>query len=136
MGLRNNFLRLMDQYSDVYDLVFKTKDFKNSFSDLIRKDIPECIKREISLPDDIYKIKVFMEHYRQLGVEAFIFLDNNSGDGTKEFLCQQEDVILYTSDQQYSSARRVAWINRLLAIYGQDRWCLVVDSDELVTYVD
>lgn len=57
MGLRNNFLRLMDQYSDVYDLVFKTKDFKNSFSDLIRKDIPECIKREISLPDDIYKIK-------------------------------------------------------------------------------
>lgn len=86
--------------------------------------------------NDIYKIKVFMEHYRQLGVEAFIFLDNNSGDGTKEFLCQQEDVILYTSDQQYSSARRVAWINRLLAIYGQDRWCLVVDSDELVTYVD
>ncbi len=57
MGLRSNFLRLMDQYGDVFDLVFKTKDFKNSFSDLIRKDIPECIKREISLPDDIYKIK-------------------------------------------------------------------------------
>lgn len=85
--------------------------------------------------NDIHKIQTFMEHYRCLGIEMFIFLDNNSDDGTNEFLRQQEDVILYISDQQYSSARRVAWINRLLAIYGHNRWCLVVDSDELATYV-
>lgn len=87
------------------------------------------------IKNEIYRIKAFMEHYRNLGIEAFVFLDNHSDDGTAEFLLQQEDVILYTSSQQYSSARRVAWLNRLMAIYGQNRWCLVVDSDEFVTYI-
>lgn len=87
------------------------------------------------IKNDIYKISHFMDYYRNLGVEVFIFLDNASDDGTKEFLCRQKDAIVYNSDQQYSSERRVAWINRLLARYGQNRWCLVVDSDELVTYI-
>lgn len=98
---------------------------KNSYAPILF-----CVIR-----NEIYRVKVFMKHYRNLGIEAFVFLDNNSDDGTAEFLRQQEDVILYTSSQQYSSARRVAWLNRLMAIYGQNRWCLVVDSDEFVTYI-
>lgn len=85
--------------------------------------------------NDIKKCELFLEHYRKLGIEVFIFLDNHSDDGTKEFLCEQKDAIVYNSDQQYSSARRVAWLNRLLAVYGQNRWCLIVDSDELVSYI-
>lgn len=87
------------------------------------------------IKNDFSKIHQFMEHYRKLGVEVFVFLDNDSNDGTKEFLCQQKDAVVYYSNQQYSSARRVAWLNRLLAIYGENKWCLIVDSDELITYM-
>lgn len=57
MELKNNFLKLMTEYKDAYDVVSKTKRYKNPLSDLIRKDIPECIKRKILLPDDIYRVK-------------------------------------------------------------------------------
>ena len=87
------------------------------------------------IKNDFEKLPTFMEHYRRLGVEVFVFLDNCSTDGTREYLCTQKDVIVYSSEQEYSSVRRVAWINRLLAIYGCDRWCMVVDSDELVTFI-
>ena len=87
------------------------------------------------IKNDYKKIKQFMTHYRKLGVEVFVFLDNCSTDGTMEFLCNQRDTIVYSSNQEYSSARRVAWINRLLAMYGENRWCIVVDSDELLTYI-
>lgn len=87
------------------------------------------------IKNDICKIKDFMKHYRGLGIEAFVFLDNNSKDGTQEYLCQQKDTIVYQSTEEYSSARRVAWLNRLLAIYGHNKWCLVVDSDELITFI-
>lgn len=87
------------------------------------------------IKNEINKIESFMEHYRKLGIEKFVFLDNLSTDGTTEYLCAQEDTIVYSSEQEYSSARRVAWINRLLALHGINRWCMIVDSDELVTYV-
>lgn len=87
------------------------------------------------IKNDLKKIEHFMNHYRKLGVEVFVFLDNSSTDGTTEYLCRQKDTIVYSSSQEYSSARRVAWINRLLAIYGENRWCLVVDSDELVDFI-
>lgn len=87
------------------------------------------------LKDEINKIESFLKHYRKIGVEVFIFLDNNSTDGTGEYLCSQKDAIVYSTKQQYSSARRVAWINMLLAIYGNNKWCLVVDADELVDYI-
>ena len=107
---------------------------KISHNKIIRKNkyapILVCV-----LKDEINKIEGFLNHYRKIGVEVFIFLDNNSTDGTREYLCNQKDAIVYSSKQQYSSARRVAWINMLLAIYGKNRWCLVVDADELVDYI-
>ena len=88
------------------------------------------------IKNDVDKIQKFMQHYRKLGVECFVFLDNNSTDGTREYLCNQKDAIVFLCTEEYSSARRVAWLNRLLAVYGDNQWCLVVDSDELITYID
>lgn len=85
--------------------------------------------------NDISRIKKFMEYYRKLGVEQFIFVDNDSTDGTFEFLCNQNDVIIYRSKQKYSSTRRIAWINKILSIYGTGNWYLVVDSDEFISYI-
>ncbi|MCH5259075.1 MAG: glycosyltransferase family 2 protein [Lachnospiraceae bacterium] len=107
---------------------------KISHNKIIRKNkyapILICV-----LKDEINKIESFLNHYRKIGVEVFIFLDNNSTDGTGEYLCRQKDAIVYSTKQQFGSVRKVAWINMLLAIYGNNRWCLVVDSDELVDYI-
>lgn len=85
--------------------------------------------------NDISRIKKFMDYYRSLGIEQFIFVDNDSTDGTFELLCDQSDAIIYRSKQKYSSTRRIAWINKILSIYGIGKWYLVVDSDEFITYI-
>lgn len=88
------------------------------------------------IKNDVDKLKYFFEHYRKKGIEVFVFLDNHSTDGTLEYLLQQKDTIVFESAQEYTSARRVAWINRMVGMYGENEWCLVVDSDELVDYID
>lgn len=84
--------------------------------------------------DDLLKIKKFIEHYRNLGIKHFAFVDNNSEDGTFEFLMCQEDCDIYRCSQKYSSIRRVVWLNKLISIYGGKCWYVMVDSDEFIFY--
>lgn len=86
--------------------------------------------------NDLIKLKRFIEHYRKLGIDKFIILDNNSNDGTVDYLLKQKDVVLMQIKTSYSSSRRVAWINRIIAHYGYNRWYCVVDSDEFLDYND
>jgi len=88
------------------------------------------------IKNDIKRLKIFLEHYRKLGVNQFAFLDDKSTDGTKDFLLSQKDVELFASSQIFFTERKEAWINRILAYYGFNRWYLVVDSDELLVYDD
>lgn len=86
--------------------------------------------------DDILKLKKFIDHHRRLGIDKFVILDNNSTDGTIEYLLKQKDVVLLRTKTVYSSIRRIAWINRIIAHYGYNRWYYVADSDELLVYED
>lgn len=87
------------------------------------------------IKNDIGKIELFFKHYRKLGIEMFVFVDNMSTDGTREFICKQKDAVCYSANQEYSSERRVAWINRVIAEWGEKKWYLVVDSDEFLNYI-
>lgn len=87
------------------------------------------------IKNDIVRIPGFLAHYRNLGIKNFVFLDNMSTDGTREYLCGQKDTTVFVCAHEYRSERRVAWINRMIAEIGDDRWYLVVDSDEFVSYV-
>ena len=87
------------------------------------------------IKNDMGKLVQFMEHYRKLGITKFIFLDNMSTDGTYEYLLKQEDTVVYRCQNSYLSSRRIAWINRIIAEYGIDKWYMVVDSDEFFTYL-
>lgn len=79
----------------------------------------------------------FLAHYRKLGVESFVFVDNQSTDGTTEFLRAQPDVTLYWTPDRYSQSNcGTEWVNTLITLHGQDRWCLSVDADELLTFRD
>ena len=85
--------------------------------------------------NDLYRMQKLVAHYRSLGITHFAILDNDSADGTREFLMQQNDVHVFFTDTPYTTNRREAWVNRLVAHYGFDRWYINVDSDELLTYL-
>lgn len=85
--------------------------------------------------NELQRMQLFYKHYRNLGILQFIVLDNGSTDGTLEFLMQQQDTKIYQTLEPYQTQRKEAWIQRILAQNGYDKWYIVVDADELLDYV-
>jgi glycosyltransferase involved in cell wall biosynthesis len=80
-------------------------------------------------------LPTFLDHYRKLGVDRFVIIDNNSTDGTREILWNEGDVSLYFSKQKFTAALRGRqWIDFLARRHALDRWIIVVDADEMLTY--
>lgn len=84
--------------------------------------------------DERHRLADFLRHYRSLGVGGFVCVDNGSTDGSQAFLAAQPDVDLWSTDEVFSPLEKHAWINRLIDIYGRERWYLLVDADEQVVY--
>ncbi len=81
------------------------------------------------------RLPAFLRHYRRLGVRRFFIVDNASSDGSVEYLRQQPDVYVFTTEGSLCAARAgTEWLNPLLAKYGVGRWCVTVDVDELLRY--
>lgn len=81
------------------------------------------------------RLPYFLNYYRDLGVDHFLFVDNGSDDGTGDFLAQQTDVSLWQTDGSYAGATfGVDWQNGLLRRYGNGHWTLMVDPDEFLVY--
>ncbi len=78
-----------------------------------------------------------LDYYRRLGVCRFFVVDNDSADGAREWLSAQPDVYLWHTRAAFGAARcGTDWTEALLRTYGEGRWCLVVDADELLVYPD
>ena len=86
--------------------------------------------------DDLVRIKRFVEYHRSIGFRYFAIIDNGSADESIWWLLEQSDVFLFRTTEPYTSAHRDAWINRILAYFGDKRWYAVLDADELLTYED
>jgi hypothetical protein len=85
--------------------------------------------------NEIVRLPFFLEHYRKLGVDHFLFVDNGSDDGTAEYLSHQPDVSLWTTKHSYRLARfGMDWLGWLQWQFGNGHWCLTVDADELLVY--
>ncbi|MFO6465079.1 glycosyltransferase family 2 protein [Jannaschia sp. KMU-145] len=81
------------------------------------------------------RLPYFLEYYRALGIDHFIFVDNGSDDGTAEYLAAQEDVSVWTTKASYAGAKfGVDWLNGLQRRFGHRHWCLTVDVDEFLVY--
>ena len=79
------------------------------------------------------RLGAFLEHYRALGVEAFLIADNLSSDGTREALAAEPDVSVFSVDTDYAqSSYGVLWQQALLAHYRLDKWSLIADADEFI----
>jgi hypothetical protein len=88
--------------------------------------------------DELFHLPAFFDHYRKLGVEQFIMLDDKSLDGTGEFLRDQPDCLVLNAQQGFGdilpSGQRagVMWKSLIPQTFCKDRWAFYVDADELV----
>ncbi|CUH39922.1 hypothetical protein JSE7799_02650 [Jannaschia seosinensis] len=81
------------------------------------------------------RLPYFLDYYRARGVGHFFFVDNDSDDGTREFLADQPDVSLWTTRHSYAGAAfGVDWLNWLMRRHAHGHWCLTVDADEFLVY--
>jgi glycosyltransferase involved in cell wall biosynthesis len=82
-----------------------------------------------------HRLPFFLFHHRQLGVGHFLFVDNGSDDGTADYLSNQDDVSLWTTQHSYRLSRFGAdWLAWLQIKYGHGKWCLTLDADEIFIY--
>jgi len=85
--------------------------------------------------NELSRLPHFLSYYRSKGVSKFFFIDNNSDDGTAQFLLSQSDAYVFKTNESFSRARGGAtWWEILLRKYGDNKWCLVIDIDEILVY--
>jgi Glycosyl transferase family 2 len=96
--------------------------------------------------DEMFFLDAFLAHYRQLGVEQFLFLDDSSADGTREFLSDQADCLVLTSDLGFGdqvaagngngrvrTTRAGTLLKRIIPQkYLKNKYALYVDADEFL----
>ena len=88
-----------------------------------------------TLRNERIRLPWFLQYYRDLGIGHFFFVDNDSDDGSREYLAAQPDVSLWTTDSSYKNSRfGMDWLTALLRRYGHGHWCLTVDVDEFLIY--
>ena len=121
------------------------------FDDLVpvgrRLEDPDAMTLVTFLRDEMYFLPAFLAHYRRQGIERFVIVDDRSGDGGRELLLDQPDVMVLGTRWRYgevgplkpvrpekrrSARAKDAWLNLLSARYGLDRWLVRADLDEFI----
>ncbi|MEM9523604.1 MAG: glycosyltransferase family 2 protein, partial [Pseudomonadota bacterium] len=112
-------------------------------------DLPEtAVTLCAILRNEMYFLEAFLAHYRRLGIERFVLLNDRSDDGSRALLMAQPDVTLVESGWHYGDevtlSGRLAqaipsgrilyiWRGLLQQIFAPGRWAVQVDLDEFVT---
>jgi hypothetical protein len=111
-----------------------------------RRELRSVINRtELIRPSDLLlfatlrneeiRLPFFLKYYRDLGINHFLIVDNDSDDGSREFLAEQPDVSVWSTRASYKRARfGVDWLNWLQRKYTHGHWALTVDPDEFLVY--
>lgn len=85
--------------------------------------------------NEVDRLPYFLDYYRKAGVSRFFIIDNNSTDGTQQYLLSQPDCHVFHTANSFREANcGIAWTKTLLDMYGTGQWCLLVDADELLVY--
>lgn len=96
---------------------------------------PDSILCFVTQRNEMVRLPFFFDYYRRLGIDHFLFVDNDSTDGSRDYLAAQPDVSLWLARGSYKAARfGMDWLQWLLFRYGAGHWCLTVDPDELLVY--
>ena len=137
---KRSMLAMLKEYASTgyrFNVMQTVYSFANSKIEVVRKSSP-CAEENpivvLCIKNDLKRIQMLVDHYRNLGVEKFAFMDNGSDDGTFEWLIDQSDIDLFRCYEPYRTYVKEGWINRIVSHYGFDRWYIVTDSDELLVF--
>lgn len=106
----------------------------------LRHDRTENIKPNdillfLTVRNEHVRLPFFFDYYRKIGVNHFLVVDNNSDDGTAEYLEKQQDISVWHTTASYKHARfGMDWLNALLRRYGRNHWTITVDADEFFVF--
>jgi glycosyltransferase involved in cell wall biosynthesis len=97
-------------------------------------DVVDCkIVAVVLVFNELLRLPAFLDHYRNIGVEKFIFVDNMSTDGTDKYLHSQNDVELIIATAEFKSYKSKG--RELLAdVFLDGKWVIFPDADELLVY--
>ncbi|TMV07166.1 glycosyltransferase family 2 protein [Ruegeria sediminis] len=96
---------------------------------------PDDILLTSTVRNEKIRLPYFLKYYRDLGVNHFLFIDNDSDDGTLEYLAAQPGVSVWRTGHSYKKATYgVDWTNYLLRRHAHGHWVLTVDPDEFFVY--
>ncbi|GAA3858081.1 glycosyltransferase family 2 protein [Celeribacter arenosi] len=96
---------------------------------------PDDVLLVCTLRNERIRLPYFMSYYRKLGVSHFLFIDNDSDDGSREYLTGQQDVTLWHTTASYKKARfGVHWVNWIARKHCHGHWTLTVDPDEFFIF--
>ena len=118
-------------------LEYKWKVFRTRFiyERIDKNPIPKN-KKEIRLfviaRNESLRLPFFLKYYFEKGVTRIFLIDNNSTDNTREIALDYPNVHVFKIDESFKNSWN--WMEFFLNRFGKDRWCLVVDIDELFSY--
>ncbi|WP_108483905.1 glycosyltransferase family 2 protein [Oceaniglobus ichthyenteri] len=83
--------------------------------------------------NEALRLPYFIQHHRDLGVDHFLFVDNDSTDGTADLLTRQPDASVWQTTGSYKKSRfGMDWLGWLQLRHGHGHWCLTLDADEIL----
>ena len=88
-----------------------------------------------TVQDEAERLPFFLDYYERLGVDRFLFVDNDSHDATRQLLLDRPNVHVWASGMRYWRANYgMAWLDVILYAHGRGHWCVIVDTDEHLWY--
>lgn len=103
--------------------------------DRTRAIAPGAILCVACIRNERRRLPHWLEHYRRLGIDHFLIVDNDSDDGGTALLADQNDVSLWSTGHSYRLSRfGLDWLTWLMIRFAHGHWCLTVDADELLIY--
>ncbi|KZL22047.1 hypothetical protein PsAD2_00072 [Pseudovibrio axinellae] len=104
------------------------------FDDFPELNLPEDgLYLIVQLRNELLRLPFFLKHYRSIGVQHFLIIDNASTDGTSAFLEAQSDVTRFASSKAFKDCKAL-WPRALLNRYCMGHWVFLVDADEQFVY--
>ncbi len=96
---------------------------------------PGHVLAAMTVRNEIDRLPYFLQHHRRMGINHFLIVDNDSTDGTHDYLAGQPDVSLWRTAHSYRQSRfGMDWLTYIQGRYAHGYWCLTLDADEIFTF--
>jgi Glycosyl transferase family 2 len=98
---------------------------------------PGCQVALAVVRNEAIRLPFLLNYYRGIGVDRFIFIDNDSTDGSREMLLAQSDSFVFLTENSFAEANcGYRWVNGMLDRFCDGCWTAVIDADECLLWPD